>query len=101
MTQDQAHDMHEFAEETRELADHAQRYYEQLRDDNPFGRVYRENPYLVLAAAAGAGYVVAGGLFTPFTRRLIRMSMRAAVIPLVASQLKNVAQLPGTEDLDS
>ena len=97
MSQETAHQgqSRSIVEETRDLADHAQRYYEHIREDNAFGRTYRDNPYLVLAAAAGAGYIVAGGLLTPFTRRLIKMGMRAAIIPLAASQLKNFSQPPG------
>jgi len=82
------------ADETREFVDHAQRYYDTLRRDNSFGRIYRDNPYLVLAAAAGAGYIIAGGLLTPFTRRLLRMGTRAMIVPLAATQIKNFTQQP-------
>ncbi|MFB6264400.1 MAG: hypothetical protein ABEL76_12380 [Bradymonadaceae bacterium] len=56
---------------------------------------YDENPYAVLAAAAGAGYVVGGGLFTPFTKRLLRIGMKAVVVPATLSQLEELTQEAG------
>src|SRR5256885_16839986 len=54
------------------------------------GRVQR-NPFLMVAAAAGVGYVLGGGLFSPLTGKLLRIGMRAAIIPLVKSQLQGLA----------
>ena len=48
----------------------------------------KEHPYIAIGIAAAAGYVMAGGLPTPFTRRLIRIGMRAVFVPLAATQLK-------------
>lgn len=82
-------------EETRQFADHAQRYYHTLREgENPLVKTYRQNPYAVVAGAVGLGYLLAGGLFTPFSRRVLRMGMRALVIPIVASQVKGLINLP-------
>lgn len=53
---------------------------------------YDENPYAVLAAAAGAGYAVGGGLFTPFTKRLLRVGMKAVVVPAAISQIEELTQ---------
>lgn len=39
------------------------------------GRVDR-NPYAMMAAAAGSGYVLGGGLFSPLTARILRFSLR-------------------------
>ena len=87
-------------DETRELADHAQRYYQTLRrNENPVMRAYRQNPYAVVAGVTGLGYLLAGGLFTPFTRRVLRMGMKALVVPLAATQIKNVANL-GSDSQD-
>ena len=55
------------ADETREFVDHAQRYYNTLRRDNSFGRIYRDNPYLVLAAAAGAAVLSVAVLYSEQT----------------------------------
>jgi hypothetical protein len=53
------------------------------------GRVQR-NPIAMVAAAAGIGYVLGGGLFSPMTARLIRYGIRLAIIPLVKSQLSGI-----------
>lgn len=89
--------------EERSLSENTQRVAADLRElvdtvrrDYPIGKYYEENPYVVLAAAAGVGYVLAGGLFSPFTRRLMRIGMKALVIPMATNQLKgsNSAQDP-------
>ena len=79
-------------DEGKALAYQARDFYAHLSKDNPVGQFYRDNPYAALALAAGAGYLLAGGLFSPFTRRVLKMSMRAMLIPLAASQLKGIAQ---------
>jgi hypothetical protein len=53
------------------------------------GRVQR-HPIGMVLAAAGVGYVLGGGLFSPLTSRLFRVGFRLALIPLVKSQLGNV-----------
>ena len=53
------------------------------------GRV-QKNPILMVCAAAGVGYVLGGGLFSPTTARLFRYGLRLAIIPLVKSQLAGI-----------
>lgn len=60
-------------------------------------RAIKENPYVAIGAAAAVGYVVAGGLATPFTRRIIRIGMKALFVPLAASQLKGLTAPAGAE----
>lgn len=59
------------------------------------GQVIR-SPYTTLAAAIGVGYVLGGGLFTPFTARVVggalRLGLRVAVLPLLQQELAVVAQ---------
>jgi hypothetical protein len=54
------------------------------------GRV-QQNPFLMVAAAVGLGYVLGGGLFSPLTGKLLRIGVRAAVIPLIKQQLSGLA----------
>jgi len=55
------------------------------------GRVQR-NPYGMMAAALGIGYVLGGGLFTPLTARILRLGFRLAAIPLVKEELVGMAE---------
>jgi len=55
------------------------------------GRVYR-HPYQSLLIAAGVGYVLGGGLFTPLTMRVLRTGMRIGALPIVQRELLAVAE---------
>jgi hypothetical protein len=58
------------------------------------GRVQR-NPYGMVAAALGIGYVLGGGLFSPLTGRVVglgmRIGLRLAVLPLLKRELTELA----------
>lgn len=70
-----------------ELAETAVELYERLE----LKRQLREHPYRTLAAAAGVGYVLGGGLFTPLTGSLVRVGMRAMLLPMVQQVLEGIA----------
>ena len=72
-----------------ELRDELQNVVDRVRERHLLERYYRENPYVVLAAAAGLGYVLGGGTFSPFSRRIARVGMKALILPIAASQIKN------------
>lgn len=60
------------------------------------GRVNR-NPYAMIAAAAGSGYVLGGGLFSPLTVRVLNLSLRVglrlvAASPLIQCKLRGFAE---------
>ena len=55
------------------------------------GRVQR-NPYGMVAAALGVGYVLGGGLFTPLTARMLRVGVRLAMLPFVKDELLGMAE---------
>ena len=88
-------------EESQRLANDARHLYETVRTENPIGYYYQKNPYAVLAAAAGVGYVLGGGLLTPFTRRLLRVGFKAMALPLAASQLRELARGITGDDLST
>lgn len=50
-----------------------------------------DNPYPVLAAAVGAGYVLGGGLLTPTTARIVSFALRMAQVPYFRERLLSVA----------
>jgi len=56
------------------------------------GRELREHPYRTLAIAAGVGYVIGGGLFTPFTAGVLRIGVRAAAIPALQTMLADAME---------
>ena len=64
------------------------------------GRVDR-HPFGTLAAAAGIGYLLGGGLFTRLTARLlgltVRTGLRLAVIPLVQDEILGIAERLGRQ----
>jgi hypothetical protein len=55
------------------------------------GRVQR-HPYGMMLAAVGVGYVLGGGLFTPFTARMVRLGLKLAALPLVKDELIGMAE---------
>jgi hypothetical protein len=59
------------------------------------GRV-QKNPIGMVCAAAGIGYLLGGGLFSPMTGRLVRYGIRLALIPLLKAQIG--AALGGQDD---
>lgn len=52
----------------------------------------QKNPYGVVAAAVGVGYLLGGGLFTPLTARLVRMGLKLAALPFVKDELMAMAE---------
>ena len=86
----------EVVEDSRRLADDVEQIYERARESSSSLRdLYDRNPYAVLAAAAGTGYILGGGLLSPFTKRIARMGMKALVVPVALSKLKDVTQSAG------
>jgi hypothetical protein len=79
-------------EDSEKLADDVGDLYERVPETGSFRDVYEKNPYAVLAAAAGAGYLLGGGLFTPFTKRILKTGMKAVVIPVAVSRLRKLTQ---------
>lgn len=94
---DEARDV---VEDGEQLADDVEQMYEQVQETASVREFYEKNPYAVLAAAAGTGYVVAGGLFTPFTKRILKTGMKALVLPVAVSRLRELTQSATSSELD-
>ena len=77
-------------EDSQRLVTDAQHLYQTIREENPITFYYQKSPYAVLAAAAGMGYILGGGLLTPFTRRIVRVGLKAMALPIAASQIKEL-----------
>ncbi len=87
-------------EDSEQLAEDISDLYEQVTGVDDLRSLYERNPYAFLAAAAGTGYVLGGGLLTPFTKRLARLGMKAVLVPIALSRLKEMTEsLPHDEEL--
>ena len=91
--------MDQIGSDAQQLWDDARGAVTDLQDTLDLkGRVER-NPYLMMAAALGVGYVLGGGLFTRTTGRLLRLGVRLAALPMVKDELIGMAEaaLKGVE----
>ena len=52
-------------------------------------RVHR-SPIASLLVAAGIGYVLGGGLFSPVTKKALKLGLRLAIIPFVKGQISGL-----------
>jgi len=66
-----------------ELGETAVELYERI----DLRREMEEHPYRTLGIAAGIGYVLGGGLFTGFTRRMVGLGARVLLLPLAQATL--------------
>lgn len=82
----------DLGESAQRLIDNARGTFDELNQAIDLkGRVDR-HPYGMVAAAFGIGYVLGGGLFTPFTARVLRLGMKLAALPLVKDELLGMAE---------
>lgn len=51
-----------------------------------------QHPYQTMLVAAGIGYAIGGGVFTPLTARVVAMGLRAALVPLLQVSAVAAAQ---------
>jgi len=54
------------------------------------GRVQR-NPIGAVMVAVGVGYILGGGLFSPVTKKALKLGLRLAIIPFVKGQISALA----------
>lgn len=63
--------------------------------DEIVSKSVRESPYVTLAAAAGVGFILGGGLRSPIGQVLMRVGVRAFGPPLVSAALHTAAERAG------
>jgi hypothetical protein len=73
-------DMADLNETVRSLAGQARELWDRFEREVDLERRMRETPMMVLAVAAGAGFVLGGGLW-PVLRPLVKSATRAALSP--------------------
>lgn len=81
-------------DDSKRLADDLRQAAEKANPTQALQATYEQNPYAVIAGAAGVGYLLGGGLFTPFTRRMLRIGMKALIVPLALSQARQLSADP-------
>lgn len=77
--------------ETSALFDEIRGAAEDLRRTLDLKARMERSPWSTLLAAAGIGYVLGGGLFTPLTSNMLRLGARALLIPFVRAQALSFA----------
>ncbi len=63
-----------------------------LRNALDLKRRMEERPWSTMAVAAGVGYLLGGGLFTPLTGRMVRLGTRVLLLPILRAQLEAMVQ---------
>ncbi len=84
--------------ETSALFDELRGAADELRRALDLRARMEQRPWGTLLAAAGIGYVLGGGLFTPLTARVFRLGARALLIPFVRAQAMGFASGLGMSD---
>lgn len=81
----------ELGDDVRELAGELAAAAREIKSKIDIAPMVREHPFRTVLIAAGVGYVLGGGLFTPMTGRLIRLGARAMLVPIVTNQIEAMA----------
>jgi len=97
--QDGKHPVEEVAQHVNKAGEAAHQFFDEAKASGQglmeavdlHGRVER-NPYGMVAAALGVGYLLGGGLFTATTARLFRLGIKVAAVPLVRDELLAFAE---------
>lgn len=78
-------------EDMRGLASEIASAAKEIKMKAALGPAVQEHPFRAMMIAAGVGYVLGGGLFTPLTGTLVRVGARAMLLPMLRNQLSNLA----------
>jgi ElaB/YqjD/DUF883 family membrane-anchored ribosome-binding protein len=83
-------DFSELREASNQLSEDAEKLVHAVQEENPVLDYYEENPFKAIAAASGVGYLIGGGLFTPFTKRILKIGMKGLLLPIAAQQFEQI-----------
>lgn len=75
-------------EDARGLAKELSEAAKEVRARMDLSTSVQAHPLGALVAAAGLGYLLGGGLFSPLTGRLLGFGARALVVPVLKAQLE-------------
>lgn len=81
----------ELGDDMKDLANEIAEAAREIKSKVDFSNAIREHPFRTVLIAAGAGYVLGGGLFTPLTGHLMRFGTRAMLVPFARKQLMAMA----------
>lgn len=76
--------------DARELANDLAEAGREIRSKVDLSKSVQAHPFRAVLIAAGVGYVLGGGLFSPLTRRLLRVGSRALIVPIVRGQIESL-----------
>ena len=55
-----------------------------------FSQTIQQHPIRSVLIAAGVGYMLGGGLFSPLTRQIVRVGGRAMLLPILRNQFESM-----------
>jgi hypothetical protein len=81
---------------TKEAWSRTRETFDDLKDRLDIDGRVKRNPYGMVAAALGVGYVLGGGFFSPLTGRIVglglKMGLRLAALPFIEGELRGFAE---------
>jgi ElaB/YqjD/DUF883 family membrane-anchored ribosome-binding protein len=77
-------------EDARGLASELSAAAQEIKAKMDVSQSIQAHPFRAVLVAAGVGYVLGGGLFSPLTGTILRVGFRAMLVPMLKGQLENV-----------
>lgn len=77
-------------EDVRELAGELREAAREVKAKLDLSQSIRDHPIRAVLLAAGVGYVLGGGFFTPLTGRILKLGTRALLVPIVKDQISEM-----------
>lgn len=71
-----------------------------IRRKTDFSEAIQKHPIRSVCIAAGVGYLLGGGLFSPLTGRLLKVGGRAMLLPILRNQFESMVAGASTHARD-